>query len=85
MTLFQIIKITDILKPKSVLVKELNIEKNDFLKISMDCVSTVGSSNGLYARYVTIENCRNTYYKEMSLNNLIKILDSTVTYIENYK
>ena len=84
--LFQIIKVTDILKPKSVLVKDLNIEKNDFLTIQLDCENTTKpGSNTTYARYIIITNQRNTYEKKMSLNTFVNILDNTISYVTEYK
>lgn len=85
-TLFQVIQIRDILKPKSILVRDLKLEINDFLSIRLECENTTKpGSNTTYARYITITNLRNTYEKKMSLNTFVNILDNTISYVAEYK
>lgn len=75
----QLIKVIEIYK-KTTIVKELKIQENDILKIILECTNTTGSSNGLYARYVTVYNTRNMLSKIISLNTLVNTLEISFKY-----
>lgn len=83
LTLCQQLKVIKILK-KTTIVKDLKIQNNDILLISLECENTTGGSNGLYARYVTIYNLTNGLNKIMSLNSLINTLKISFEYDQKY-